>query len=65
MKKFDTHITMRIEQDVLDSFKTLCGKNYQGKIRELMRAYVEKYDKIEKREKQLRSEYLNVNSYVK
>lgn len=65
MIKYDTHINMRIEKELLDDFKKLCGKKYQNKIRELMSAYVKKYANIDKKEQELRREYLNVESYIR
>ena len=49
MAKLNANLTMRIESDTLEEFKRLCGKNYQKKIRDIMKAYVNKYSSIEKK----------------
>lgn len=56
---------MRIESDLLEEFKRLCGKNYQKKLRDIIKAYVDKYARIEKKEQELRSQHLNVESYLR
>ncbi len=65
MAKLNANLTMRIESDTLEEFKRLCGKNYQKKIRDIMKAYVNKYSSIEKKEQELRDKSLNVESYLK
>lgn len=65
MAKLNANLTMRIESDTLEEFKRLCGKNYQKKIRDIMKAYVNKYSSIEKKEQELRDKSLNVESYSK
>lgn len=65
MAKLNANLTMRIESDTLEEFKRLCGKNYQKKIRYIMKAYVNKYSSIEKKEQELRDKSLNVESYLK
>lgn len=65
MAKLNANLTMRIESDTLEEFKRLCGKNYQKKIRDIMKAYVNKYSSIEKKEQELRNKSLNVESYLK
>lgn len=65
MAKLNANLTMRIESDTLEEFKRLCGKNYQKKIRDIMKAYVNKYSGIEKKEQELRDKSLNVESYLK
>lgn len=64
-KMYDAHLHMRINQDLLDRFKGVCGKGYQDTIRRLMQAYVEKYENIDKEEKQKRLNSLDVSSYIK
>ena len=64
MAKLNANLTMRIESDTLEEFKRLCGKNYQKKIRDIMKAYVNKYSSIEKKEQELRNKSLNVESYL-
>lgn len=65
MAKLNANLTMRIESNTLEEFKRLCGKNYQKKIRDIMKAYVNKYSSIEKKEQELRDKSLNVESYLK
>lgn len=64
MAKLNTNLNMRIESDILEEFKRLCGKNYQKRLREIIKAYVEKYSSIEKKEQELRNANLNVESYL-
>lgn len=65
MAKLNANLTMRIESDTLEEFKRLCGKNYQKRLRDIIKAYVEKYSSIEKKEQELRDKSLNVESYLK
>lgn len=65
MAKLNANLTMRIESDTLEEFKRLCGKNYQKRLRDIIKAYVEKYSSIEKKEQELRNKSLNVESYLK
>lgn len=65
MAKLNANLTMRIESDTLEEFKRLCGKNYQKRLRDIIKAYVAKYSSIEKKEQELRNKNLNVESYLK
>lgn len=65
MAKLNANLTMRIESDTLEEFKRLCGKNYQKRLRDIIKAYVAKYSSIEKKEQELRDKSLNVESYLK
>lgn len=65
MAKLNANLTMRIESDTLEEFKRLCGKNYQKRLRDIIKAYVAKYSSIEKKEQELRDKNLNVESYLK
>lgn len=65
MAKLNANLTMRIESDTLEEFKRLCGKNYQKRLRDIIKAYVAKYSSIEKKEHELRDKSLNVESYLK
>lgn len=65
MAKLNSNLNMRIESDILEEFKRLCGKNYQKRLREIIKAYVVKYSNIEKKEQELRNTSLNVEMYLK
>lgn len=48
--KKDKQITIRIDSKTLDEFKIVCGKQYQYKIRALMRQYINQINgEMEKR----------------
>lgn len=50
--KKDKQITIRIDSKTLEEFKEVCGKQYQYKIRALMRQYVNQINgEMEKRGK--------------
>lgn len=65
MARLNSNLNMRIESDLLEEFKRLCGKNYQKKLRDIIKAYVDKYSSIEKKEQELRNTNLNVESYLR
>lgn len=50
--KKDKTITIRIDEKTLNEFKEVCGKQYQYKIRVLMRNYINQINgEMEKRNK--------------
>lgn len=49
MELCNKNINMRIEQSLLDEFKSYAGAKYQTKIKQLMRKYIEDMKKEEKR----------------
>lgn len=65
MARLNSNLNMRIESDLLEEFKRLCGKNYQKRLRDIIKAYVDKYSGIEKKEQELRNANLNVESYLR
>lgn len=42
-KKYDTAVTMLFEKKQIEKFKTIVGKGYQAKIRELVQMYIDAY----------------------
>lgn len=65
MARLNSNLNMRIESDLLEEFKRLCGKNYQKRLRDIIKAYVDKHSSIEKKEQELRNTNLNVESYLR
>ena len=49
MVKCDKNVNMRIESSFLEEFKKYAGSNYQTKIKQLMKRYVEDMKKEEKK----------------
>ena len=65
MARLNSNLNMRIESALLEEFKRLCGKNYQKRLRDIIKAYVDKYSSIENKEQELRNTNLNVESYLR
>ena len=38
-------VSIRIDTNLLERFKQICGKDYHKKIRELMQMYIDAYDR--------------------